>query len=98
MIKKTNGMVSLKEAYERAMNQKKDDVEINVKNNKTTLSPNISGAKIDSSFALESFAKINDSNENLNNKLQLNNKQQEDVNDELDFNFKGLNIQVARRF
>ena len=95
---KSNGMVSLKEAYEKAMNEKKDTKEINTNNKKNTfskkatLSPNTSVAKIDSSFELESFVKMNHSTDNQNK------KQKKDTSNGLDFNFEGLGIQVARRF
>lgn len=98
--KKSTGMVSLKEAYEKAMNQKKHNNESNKKHNneitkesnKTNLSSNISGVKIDSSFELDSLIKTD---------IPMdcpNEKQKKYTDNELDFNFKGLNIQVARRF
>ena len=107
--KKTNGIVSLKEAYEKAMNQKKETEETpnkeipnkeisgkeiskkEVSKKKIVLSSNTSGAKIDSSFELESFVKTDDS-------IDTPSEKETNTGDELGFSFEGLGIQVARRF
>lgn len=90
--KKTTGMVSLKEAYTKAIIEKQEVKDIKINKNKSILSPNNNGAKIDSSFELDSFIKMNPSVDTLNK------KQKKSTHNELDFNLEGLGIQVARRF
>lgn len=90
--RKSTGMVSLKEAYTKAIIEKQDVKDIKINKNKSILPQNNNGAKIDSSFELDSFIKMNHSVDTLNKKTKKS------VHDDLDFNFEGLGIQVARRF
>lgn len=84
---KSIGIVSLKEAYEKALSQKPSII-----NNKSTSNTNFKGVKIDSDFIMDSLIKIDSYN------TECNKTENNHIQNDLDFDLGGLNLQVARRF